>query len=135
MIGTIKERLINGSYGDYIKYANEILRHGINNTKRIFDNSKVSDHHAIILTEQKTNLIGLSPNELRIYNLVMKRFIAAFMSDYVFNHINVEIKVDGMLFKASGKTIVDLGWKQIYQQVELDEEQIEYDYKFNSIRC
>lgn len=131
MYDTIKERLLTITSDQYRKFVKDILSKPINKSKRIFDNSKVSDHHAIILTEQKTNLFNLSANELRIYNLVMKRFIAAFMNDYVFNHINVEIKIDGKTFKASGKSVIDLGWKQLYQQVELDEEQISTIPEFN----
>lgn len=131
MYDTIKERLFTITSDQYKKVVKDILSKPINKSKRIFDNSKVSDHHAIILTEQKTNLFNLSASELRIYNLVMKRFIAAFMNDYVFNHINVEIKIDGKTFKASGKSVIDLGWKQLYQQVELDEEQISTIPEFN----
>ena len=131
MYDTIKERLLTITSDQYKKVVKGILSKPINKSKRIFDNSKVSDHHAIILTEQKTNLFNLSASELRIYNLVMKRFIAAFMNDYVFNHINVEIKIDGKTFKASGKSVIDLGWKQLYQQVELDEEQISTIPEFN----
>ncbi len=124
MYDTIRERLLTVTNEQYKKYIKEILNKPISKSKRIFDNSKVSDHHAIILTEQKNNILSLSTNETRVYNLVMKRFISAFMSDYIYNHINVELKVDNMLFKASGKKDIDLGWKHIYQQSELNEEHI-----------
>ena len=135
MYDTIKERLLTITSDQYNKFVKEILSKPISKSKRIFDNNKVSDHHAIILTEQKTNLFNLSNNELRIYNLVMKRFIAAFMIDYEFNHINVELKINNMVFKTSGKSVINMGWKQIYQQAELDEEQIATIPEFKLNEC
>ena len=115
MIGTIKERLINGSYGDYIKYANEILRHGINNSKRIFDNSKVSDHHAIIPTEEKCIVGMLESDELKVYNLVLKRFLAAFMKDYEYMSNMVVIECGEYEFRTSYTEVKNLGWKVLYE--------------------
>ena len=82
MYSSVKERLINGTYGEYVKYGKEIIEKGITNSKRIFDNQKVSDHHAIIPTEQKCIIGMLDSDEEKIYNLVLKRFLAAFMNNY-----------------------------------------------------
>ncbi len=124
MYDTIKERLQTITSPDYQKYVKEILSKPLSKSKRIFDNSKVSDHHAIILTEQKTNLFNLSLNEKRIYDLVMKRFICAFMSDYIYDLITVDIKAGNISFKGRGKKEIDKGFKKVYQIGELEEELI-----------
>lgn len=122
MYDTIKERLFTINEPYYKKFVTNIISKPLNKSKRVFDDSKVSDHHAIILTEQKTNLLNLSINEKRVYDLVMKRLLAAFMDDYIYNHIKVTIKLGKYEFKASGKEIIKMGWKEVYQQIELDEE-------------
>ena len=124
MYDTIKERLQTITTLEYQKYVKEILSKPLSKSKRIFDNSKVSDHHAIILTEQKTNLFNLSINEKRIYDLVMKRFISAFMTDYIYDLITVEIKAGNISFKGRGKREIDKGFKKVYQNGELEEELI-----------
>ena len=114
MISTIKERLLNGSYGEYVKYVNEVINKGISNSKRIFDNSKVSDHHAIIPTEQKCIPGMLESDELKIYNLVLKRFIAAFMSNYEYVSNAVVLECGDYEFRTSFTEVKNLGWKVLY---------------------
>lgn len=122
MYDTIKERVQTIVDPTYKKFVSYILSKPLPKSKRIFDDTKVSDHHAIILTEQKTNLTNLSINEKRIYDLVMKRFIASFMDNHEYNQIKVTIKIGKYSFIASGKEVIKKGWKEVYQQVELDEE-------------
>ena len=124
MYDTIKERLNTITNPEYQKYVKEILSKQLSKSKRIFDNSKVSDHHAIILTEQKTNLYNLTLNEKRIYDLVMKRFISAFMSDYIYDLITIDIKAGNIHFRGRGKKEIDKGFKRVYQNGELEEELI-----------
>lgn len=131
MYDTIKERLQTITNTEYQKYVKEILAKPLIKSKRIFDNSKVSDHHAIILTEQKTNLLNLSVNEKRIYDLVMKRFISAFMSDYIYDLITTTVKIGGLTFVGRGKKEIDKGFKKVYQTGELDEETINVIPSFN----
>lgn len=123
MYGTIKERLNTIVNLEFQKFVKAILSKPINRTKRIFDDSKISDHHAIIITEQRTNIGTLSPNDLRIYNLVVKRFLSAFLDDYVYNQTIIEIKGGNYTFKTSGRTTVNLGWRAVYQKVELGDEE------------
>ncbi len=125
MYDTIKERLITINDLNYKKFVNKILSKPLSKSKRIFDDNLVSDHHALILTEQKTNLFNLTVNEKRIYELVMKRFLAAFMDNYTFNQVSVKVLLGRYEFKATGKEIINIGWKEVYQQVELDEEKIQ----------
>lgn len=82
-------------------------------SKKVFDNSKVTDHHAIIPTGQ--NLPStLSLEEKRVFHTIALRFIAAFYPDCVFEQTSVSAKVGKVGFKASGRVIVDPGWKEVY---------------------
>ena len=80
--------------------------------KRIFDTSKVTDHHAIIPTGQEAR--GLTDLERNVYDLIVRRFIAAFYPDCQFATTTVTGAVDKIDFKVSGKEILNPGWRQIY---------------------
>lgn len=96
-------------------YANltvRLLATKLPKSKKVFDNSKVTDHHAIIPTGQSpTMLIG---NERQLYHLIALRFIAAFYPDCKFLSTTVVGEVDKTGFKATGKVIEDLGWRVLY---------------------
>lgn len=88
-------------------------------SKKVFDNSKVTDHHAIIPTGQSPSvLVG---NERKLYHLIALRFIAAFYPDCKFLSTTVMGEVDKTGFKATGKVIEDLGWRQIYENTPADD--------------
>ena len=82
-------------------------------SKRIFDTSKVTDHHAIIPTGQTPGM--LSDMERKDYDLIARRFIAAFYPDCKFSTTTVLGKVEKVEFKATGKEILDPGWRAVYQ--------------------
>ena len=83
-------------------------------SKRVFDSSKVTDHHAII----PTNVIpqGLNDAERNVYDLIARRFISVFYPECKFSTTTVLGKVDEIEFKASGKEILDEGWRIVYNQ-------------------
>ena len=83
-------------------------------TKKIFDNSKVTDHHAIIPTGVIPN--GLNDLEYKVYDLIARRFIAAFYPDCKYSTTTVLGDIDGIEFKATGKEILDAGWREVYQE-------------------
>ena len=85
-------------------------------SKRVFDTSKVTDHHAIIPTGQVPN--GLTDVEKKVYDLIARRFIAVFYPDCKFSTTSVTGKVDKIEFKASGKEILDPGWRAVYTKEE-----------------
>ena len=104
-------------------------------TKRVFDSSKVTDHHAIIPTGQTPS--GLTDNEQHVYDLVARRFIAAFYPDCKFATTTVIGEVQevdaavetsekeggkGIEFKATGKEILDAGWRAVYTKAEQTED-------------
>ena len=97
-------------------YANltaSILGKKLPKSKKVFDNSKVTDHHAIIPTGQApTSLVG---DERKLYHLIALRFISAFYPDCEFMTTTVMGDAGGVGFKATGKVIVELGWRIVYE--------------------
>lgn len=89
-----------------------ILAGKIPHSKKVFDNSKVTDHHAIIPTGQPpTSLVG---NERKLYHLIAMRFISAFYPDCIFLQTTVTATVDKTEFKAVGKVIENAGWRSLF---------------------
>ena len=101
---------------DYERFTAPVLSQPIPKTKSIFDNTKVTDHHAIIPTGILPS--GLSPDEQKIYDLIARRFIAAFYPECKVSNTTVMGKVDQLHFKATGKQILDKGWRLVYEDME-----------------
>ena len=93
-------------------------------SKRIIDNSKISDHHAIIPTEGNLRLEGLTPDELRVFRLVALRFLAVFYPPYryavtkVRTQVQTEANPQGELFASRGQEVLQAGWQAVYQQLQ-----------------
>lgn len=95
----------------YSAFTAPVLERPIPKVKRIFDNSKVTDHHAIIPTGQSpAALVG---NERQLYHLIALRFIAAFYPDCVFMQTTVEAEASEIKFKATGKVVEQPGWRTV----------------------
>ena len=90
-------------------------------SKKVFDNSKITDHHAIIPTGQILPS-NLTENELRVFDLIARRFISVFYHDFTFMQTIVTAQIDKINFKTTGKTVTSLGWKNIYLKDSGDEE-------------
>jgi DNA topoisomerase-3 len=101
---------------DYARFTESILASPIPKSKSIFDNEKITDHHAIIPTGIYPN--GLSEEERKIYDLIARRFISAFYPECRISTTTVLGKVDELNFKASGKQLVYLGWKFVYEELK-----------------
>lgn len=114
IVPTLNERLRAVTVGDTKAAAEDILRKKLKINKSCINNSKVSDHHAIIPTEQKVPMISLSTEEKRIYNLVVRRFLSCFMGPYKYKQIKAEFECGNEKFTAGGKEEVSLGWKAVY---------------------
>lgn len=114
MVGTLKERLSSIAVGPYAALARPLLRKSLSPGKRVVDDSKVTDHHAIIPTEQYVNLSALSNEERRLYDLIVKRFIALFYPEYRYAETSVVIQAGSELLFAKGKVAKDAGWKEVY---------------------
>lgn len=96
----------------YAAITQPILSKPIVKSKKIFDNSKVTDHHAIIPTGQSP--VGIDGDEKRLYHLIAMRFIAAFYPDCEFEGTTVMATAGKYEFKATGKVIVKPGWRELY---------------------
>ena len=116
IVSTIPDRLKAISIGEYRMASSEILKKKINGNKSFVDNSKVSDHHAIIPTEQKPNLSNLSSEERHIYDLVVKRFLSVLMPPFEYIQTNIKADINGESFIAKGKVVKSKGWKSLYDK-------------------
>lgn len=105
--------ILNGLYG-YRAYITPIIEDKLPKRKKIFDNSKVTDHHAIIPTGQTPS--NISEEESSVFDMIVKRFISAFWSSYVSANTTVTGTSDGVEFRASGKQVIEPGWRSIYEQ-------------------
>ncbi|MFD1909909.1 DNA topoisomerase [Paenibacillus rhizoplanae] len=114
MTGTLKERLDSVAVGPYAALARPLLRKPLPVTKRIVDDSKVSDHHAIIPTEQTVLLNLLSAEERKLYDLIVRRFISLFYPPARYDAVAVTVTVDGESFYVKGTTVKDAGWREVY---------------------
>lgn len=114
IIDTIKDRLKAININPYSKFVNKAIKTVITPKSLFVDNNKVSDHHAIIPTEQSIMLNKLNESELKIYDLVIKRFLANLFPPFEFEQTTIKVKVDEQTFLAKGKVVINNGWKEIY---------------------
>lgn len=120
IVGTLKERLEAVSVGPYAKVAGLLARNPIATNASFVDNQKVSDHHAIIPTEQYVNLANMSLDERKIYDLVVRRFLAVLLPPTVYEEVTIKIEVENEEFIAKGKVIKSLGYKEIFENLSED---------------
>ena len=98
---------------DYDNYTDSILKKTIRKSSKVFNDKKVTDHHAIIPTGEHRILGG---NEKKLYDSIVRRFIAAFYPDCKVAKTNVDAEVDSVKFVAKGKVILEPGWRIIYSK-------------------
>ncbi|PGM87364.1 DNA topoisomerase III [Bacillus cereus] len=115
IIGTLPERLKACGVGEYRPLAHKILNKPIKSNKSFVDDSKVSDHHAIIPTESYVNFSAFTDKERKIYDLVVKRFLAVLFPAFEYEQLTLRTKVGSETFIARGKTILHAGWKEVYE--------------------
>ncbi|BEP28546.1 DNA topoisomerase III [Helicovermis profundi] len=121
MVATLKDRLKTIQINPYRKFAFNIMRGTIKKSKHFVDESKVSDHHAIIPTEESILISSLSFDERRIYELVVQRFLEVLMPPYEYEETVVTLSVEGYQFLASYNNIKRIGFKVIGQSGEKQE--------------
>lgn len=115
IVATLPVRLKAVTVGPYADMARNILKGKIVATRRLVDNAKVTDHHAIIPTEEPVYLSKLSPDELKVYDLIVKRFIAVLSPPFAYEQTTVKLEVKGELFTAGGKIVQRKGWRAVYE--------------------
>ena len=126
IVSSFGERLKAISVGPYAKAARSVKLTEYKMDKRYVDNAKVSDHHAIIPTEQDVNLYALDQEEKNIFDLIAKRFLAMFAKAYEYERTTVVCDVEGEEFYARGRVVLEEGWKNILS-LQPDEETEETD--------
>lgn len=122
IVETLPERLRACGAGEYRPLTNKILSKPIKVSKAFVDDSKVSDHHAIIPTEGYVNFSAFTDKERKIYDLVVKRFLAVLFPAFEYEQLTLRAKIGDENFVARGKTILSTGWKEVYENRVEDED-------------
>lgn len=123
-------KVLNGLYGnayfkEFVLRIKGFGKIGIDkNTKRYVDDSKVTDHYAIIPTYVTTELAKLDEDTKNIYNLVVKRFLAIFYPPAEYNTVKVETEIAGEIFVTNSKILNVQGWKEVYDVITKTEEEL-----------
>lgn len=113
MIPKLKPLLANIQREDLKVHVSKVLEKELTITKRIVDNKKITDHHAIIPTEKIANINALNEREKNIYNMIIDRFVAVFMPKYEYNETNLTTIVENERFYSKGSSVINLGWREI----------------------
>lgn len=119
---TLPERLRAIAIGPYKDSANAVLRSKPIQTKYIVNDAKVTDHHAIIPTEQYVDLNKLSREERHIYDLVVRRFIAVLSAPFEYDEVQVKITVGRYNFYTKGQSVKSAGWRAVYDSTLADDD-------------
>lgn len=114
IVETLKDRVKACDTGLYSRQIMKILQGSLRAGSHFVDNSKVSDHHAIIPTEQPVILSSLTDKEKKIYDLVVKRFLAVLYPPFEYEQTTVKAQIGQEMFVAKGKTVQALGWRELY---------------------
>lgn len=109
----------------YFNLVNPLLNEPIRKSKNVFDDKKVTDHHAIIPTG--INAGNLAGPEANVYDLIARRFIAAFYPDCIVSKTEVTGKAKDTEFKATGKQVLEEGWRTVYKEEKKEEENAEQE--------
>jgi len=124
MVDTVKETLKKvKAIGCYTPFVERILeKEKLPFSKRIIDDSKVTDHHAIIPANGKVRIESLSVDEKKVYHLIVLRFLAVFYPPYQYTITKLFVKGEGETFLSKGTTVVDWGYMEIYNVLQKTEE-------------
>ena len=114
IVDTLKDRIKAVNTSEYSKVCMKLLKTKIKPNKSFVDNSKVTDHHAIIPTEERVFLGDLSDKERKIYDLVVKRFLSVLCPPFEYEQTTIKGSCEGETFTAKGNKIIKLGWRENY---------------------
>ena len=114
IVDTLKDRIKAVNVSDYSKVCNKLLKTNIKGNKSFVDNSKVSDHHAIIPTEERVFLGDLSDKERKIYDLVVKRFLSVLCPPFEYVETTITGECENEKFRVKGNKVVNLGFTEAY---------------------
>lgn len=123
VVPTIKERLKACAVGPYRKIAGALSMKPVKVNKSFVDDKKVSDHHAIIPTEQFVQLEHMTNEERKIYDLVVRRFFSVLYPAFEYEQTLMRGEAGGETFTAKGRIVKNQGWKEVYQQEDQEQEE------------
>ena len=130
IVGTLKERLEACAAGPWRKTAALLARQEIRPSGSFVNNAKVSDHHAIIPTEEQPELWRLSGPERNIYDLVVRRFLAVLLPPFQYEEVTLKVQVGEHILHAKGKLVKEQGWRAAYDRsFSLEEDEGEEEEK------
>ena len=130
---TLPERLRAIAIGPYKDFANAVMRSKPLQTKYIVNDAKVTDHHAIIPTEQYVDLNKLSREERHIYDLVVRRFIAVLSTPFEYDEMQVTVTVGKNKFYTKGQSVKSAGWKALYDSSLAEDDDGDEDISSQSL--
>ena len=134
VVPTLPERLRSVLVEEYKPLAQQVLMHRPLQTRYLVNNAKVTDHHAIIPTEEQPELWRLSGPERNIYDLVVRRFLAVLLPPFQYEEVTLKVKVGNEILHARGKIVKDQGWKAAYDRsFVLEEEDADEDEREQSL--
>ena len=133
IVPTLKERLKSCAVGPYSKIAGRLSIQHLTANKSFVNDSKVSDHHAIIPTEQFVQLDHMSNEERKIYDLVVRRFLAVLSPACEYEETSISGTIGEERFSAKGNFIQSAGWREVYESGYTDGEEEEEQTAFSQI--
>lgn len=126
IVSTIKERLKACAVGPYRSLAGSLSMKPVKVSKSFVDDKKVSDHHAIIPTEQFVQLDHMTNEERKIYDLVVRRFLSVLYPPFEYEQTTMKASAGGEIFTAKGKIVKQAGWKEVYEGTWTEEEEEDF---------
>lgn len=115
VVDTLAERLKACGAGPYRKLSGKLVNQRFSKKAAFVNDGKVTDHHAIIPTEQYVQLDHMTNEERKIYDLVVRRFLAVLYPPYEYEETKISAEIEGELFIARGRSVRSLGWKEVYE--------------------
>lgn len=129
IIPTLRERIDSCGVGPYKSIAARVKNKSFTGALSFVNDAKVSDHHAIIPTEQVPELNHMTVDERRIYDLVVRRFLAVLYPPFEYEETVLTAEGAGNLFAARGKTVLAPGWKEAYGELKEEPEEPEEEWR------
>ncbi len=123
IVETIPERL-SALPKEYFKFKNVLLKTKIKGNSNFVNNKKVSDHHAIIPTEQAVYYDEFTDREKKIYDMVVKRFLCVLYPPFEYEQVSVKCEIGGDIFFAKGRKVLKKGYKEVYDYEDEDNSEI-----------